>query len=241
MGSLESQVAGAVAEPDRLAQLVSALPSASLAANRELSADLLDRLHEVARLHGGQVPLHGRLFAQWMHHAYPLECPFPHELGDANPLTRGEWVKESGQESEKASKEEMAEHIASDTCAFNPDGGAADCDGETADIAWSDKEELLTWRPQGARAEQGASLSTSIAACALAAIGFAFAMRHWQSQVSWRPLMVTAILSLVAFAVGLLDGTLLVLVLIVGCIVAVANQMTAGNNLKDVPESKHCV
>lgn len=241
MGSLESQVRGAVAEPDTLAQLVSALPSASLAANRELSADLLDRLHEIARLHGGQVPLHGRLFAQWMHHAYPLECPFPHELGAVNPLTRGEWMKESGQESEKASKEEMAEHIASDTCAFNPDGGAADCEGETADIAWSDKEELLTWRPQGSRAEQGVSLATSLAACALAAVGLAFAVRHWQSQVAWRPLMVTVLLSLVAFAVGLLDGTLLVLVLFVGCIVVVANQMTAGNNPKDIPESKHCV
>jgi len=241
LGSLESQVGGAVAEPDRLAQLVSVLPSASLAANRELSADLLDRLHEVAGLHGGQVPLHGRLFAQWMHHAYPLECPFPHELGAVNPLTRGEWMTESGQESEKASKEEMADHIASDTCAFNPDGGAADCDGETAEIAWSDKEELLTWRPQGGLAEQGPSISTSITACALAAIGLGLAMRNWQSQVAWRPLMVTVLLSLVAFAIGLLDGTLLVLALLVGCIVVVANQMAAQNNQKDVPESKHCV
>merc|ERR1740121_2035172 len=241
MGSLESEIGGAVAEPSRVAGLVAALPSATVGANRELPADLLDRLHEIARLHGGQVPLHGRLFAQWMHHAYPLECPYPHELGVVNPLTRGEWMKESGQESEKASKEEMAEHIASDTCAFNPEGGAADCEGETSEIAWSDKEELLTWRPQHAAAERGTSLWTSILACVLAVIGLALAVRNWQSKVAWRPLMVTALLSLVAFAVGLLDGTLLVFVLVIGSVVVVANQMTAGNGQKNMPESKHCV
>merc|ERR1719322_1208044 len=31
----------------------------------------------VSAHHGGRVPLHGRLFAQWLHHAYPRECPFP--------------------------------------------------------------------------------------------------------------------------------------------------------------------
>merc|ERR1719401_3031441 len=33
---------------------------------------LVARLEQIAAHHGGLVPLHGRLFAQWMHHAYPL-------------------------------------------------------------------------------------------------------------------------------------------------------------------------
>ena len=40
------------------------------------------RLDEIASLHAGPVPLHSRLFRQWMHHAYPRECPYPHEAGD---------------------------------------------------------------------------------------------------------------------------------------------------------------
>ena len=28
-----------------------------------------------------EVPLHGRLFAQWMHYAFPRHCPFPHVSG----------------------------------------------------------------------------------------------------------------------------------------------------------------
>jgi len=243
MSSLEKELGGAVAEPERLVQLIASLPSASLFANRELSAELVDKLHDVARLNGGQVPLHGRLFAQWMHHAYPLECPYPHELGAVNPLTRGEWMKESGQESEKASKEEMAEHIESDTCKFDPEGAVVECEGETAEIAWSDKEELLTWKPQRTDSESSGSLWSSIFACALAVVGLVAAVRHWSSQVQWRPLMVTVLLALVAFVIGLLDGTLLFLVLACGGVVVVANQMTAGNSQsqKDLPESKHCV
>ena len=43
---------------------------------------LAARLEEFARYHSGRAPLHGCLFAQWMHHAYPRECPGPH-VGDS--------------------------------------------------------------------------------------------------------------------------------------------------------------
>merc|ERR1719264_1617171 len=134
-------------DPTHLAKFISATPSETMESYRTLPQNLLDRLHGIARRHGGMVPVHGRLFAQWMHHAYPLECPYPHEMGVVNPLTRDEWIKETGHETEKASKEEIMEHIASDTCAFNPEG-VVKCADETADIPWSDNEELLTWRPE---------------------------------------------------------------------------------------------
>ena len=35
-------------------------------------------LHTMAE----KVPLHGRLLAQWKHHAYPRECAYSHELGE---------------------------------------------------------------------------------------------------------------------------------------------------------------
>merc|ERR1719210_1097048 len=76
----ESRVAAPSAEPARIAEIVSSLPSDTVDAPRNLSAALLARLDEIALTHG-RVSLHGRLFAQWMHHAYPRECPFPHASG----------------------------------------------------------------------------------------------------------------------------------------------------------------
>ena len=35
----------------------------------------------MADLQDGLVPIHGRLFAQWLHYVFPRECPFPHKTG----------------------------------------------------------------------------------------------------------------------------------------------------------------
>jgi len=42
---------------------------------------LLDDLHRVAGIDGGEVHLQGRLFAQWIHFAFPRQCPFPYGSG----------------------------------------------------------------------------------------------------------------------------------------------------------------
>merc|ERR1719436_1710683 len=57
------------------------MPSRTERAPRRLGDTLVDRLHGIAEVHGGKVPLHGRLFAQWMHFAYPRECQLPAKLG----------------------------------------------------------------------------------------------------------------------------------------------------------------
>merc|ERR1719326_165465 len=86
------------------------VPSASMPSNRTLSGWLQQRLHEVANHHGGVVPLHGRLFGQWMHYAYPRECTFPHVLGTTKPQTPEDWVRETRLEF-KANKTEMQYYI----------------------------------------------------------------------------------------------------------------------------------
>ena len=106
LSHLEREVAAPQVEPDRLLAIVSDLPSASVKAPRTLSPELKDRLHEVAKKHNGKVPLHGRLFAQWLHHAYPRECPFPHIAGKTNPMTADEWMQ-NRHESVSASKQDM--------------------------------------------------------------------------------------------------------------------------------------
>ncbi|CAJ1433293.1 unnamed protein product [Effrenium voratum] len=93
MGHLERQVAAPEASPGQLLQLVAHLPSNTQKAPRTLPASLGERLQQVATHHGGMVPLHGRLFAQWLHHAYPRECPYPHLAGKTNPMTADEWMQ----------------------------------------------------------------------------------------------------------------------------------------------------
>jgi len=137
---LEGAIAAPTAEPERIAQLVAALPSDSVAAPRELPTALFGRLQGVAAQNGGMVPLHGRLFAQWMHHAYPRECHFPHPAGTVSPLTPNEWMREMGQENAKASAEEMQTQLASDTCS-----GSGAC-SEARELPWTSTEELFVSR-----------------------------------------------------------------------------------------------
>ena len=74
-------------------QLVSAVPSDTVEAPRNLSVTMLNRLAGIAEQHGGEVPFHGRLIMQRMHHAYPRECPYPHAGGTSSPVTVDEWLR----------------------------------------------------------------------------------------------------------------------------------------------------
>merc|ERR1719229_943152 len=74
-----------------LEELVSALPSDTVSVPRVLPPYLVQRLDGIAGLHGGRVPLHSRLFAEWLHHAYPRECPHPAKGGSSQALRPSEW------------------------------------------------------------------------------------------------------------------------------------------------------
>lgn len=109
MSHLEREIDAPEAEPSRIAAIVSDLSSSTVEAPRTLSPALLGKLEEAAAHHDGTVQLHGRLFGQWMHHAFPRECPFPHVAGSTNPQTPDEWMAGKGQES-LASDEEMRKY-----------------------------------------------------------------------------------------------------------------------------------
>jgi len=110
LNQLEVQIQAPAAPPALLLKLVTNLPSATIDAPRNLSSSLIRTLDEVAALHGGQVPLHGRLFAQWMHYAFPHECPYPHMSGTLNPLTPLEFMDKNGY-SDDATEEERELHM----------------------------------------------------------------------------------------------------------------------------------
>lgn len=150
MSYIEREVKTSTASPHHIAQLVAALPSDTVDAPRELSPTLLGHLRSAANSNGGQVPLHGRLFAQWMHHAYPRECPYPHETGTTSPQTAEEWMQETGQTESSASSEEMQAQIKSDLC-IGADGKVTACSEVEAggsELPWSEREELLLSEPE---------------------------------------------------------------------------------------------
>jgi len=102
---LEQAIAAPSASPARIAQIVSNIRSDTVEAPRNLSSLSLTRLQEIADIHGGNVQLHGRLFMQWMHYAYPRECQFPHVSGTVNPDSVWEMV----------TAEEKAKHMVKDS------------------------------------------------------------------------------------------------------------------------------
>jgi len=147
LGHLESQVQAPYASAERILSLVADLPSARGPGQRTLSASLVTKLHEVAEQHSGLVPLHGRLFAQWMHFAYPRDCPFPHVAGTTKVMTGSDWVRETGLDS-SLTRAEMESYLAS-----LPSSSAPRDSGSSAlgDAEGDDEEEMCMagmWAPQ---------------------------------------------------------------------------------------------
>jgi len=116
---VEEGIGNSVADPQELLRIVGNLTSSSMEETVQLSRGLVEQLHIVAKTHGGVVPLHGRLFAQWLHYAFPRECPFPHKMGSfskAQTLTPEQFAEQSGYgfiASQDAMSEAVAAGIAS--------------------------------------------------------------------------------------------------------------------------------
>jgi len=143
LGQLESSIAAPTASPSRIADLVAKMASDTVDAPRNLSSTLKTRLQEIADHHEGVVPLHGRLFAQWLHHAYPLECPFPHISGTTSPLAPDEWLDAADIDEIAVPEEERRKQIEAARPAVN----------STKAVAWDNVEELVVpvRRPRGQR------------------------------------------------------------------------------------------
>jgi len=136
LGHLEAELGRPKAHPEHIAAVVAMLPSDTVNAPRNLSTPLLRRLDEIATIHGGSVPLHGRLFAQWMHHVYPRECPYPHAAKTTNKQALDSMI-ESG--ARIASTSEMRSH-ANKVVA---DAIYATLDAQEEALPWSDVEDLF--------------------------------------------------------------------------------------------------
>merc|ERR1719335_1076473 len=97
---------------------------------------LREQLKRIADTHHGLAPLHGRLFAQWMHYAFPQECPFPHQSGKAQARTPQEFG-----DGYMATAHEMRKHTRTK---LNSQPRNLTTEEQWGMGAWLREEELLT-------------------------------------------------------------------------------------------------
>jgi len=107
MNELEHKIQAPMASPGRLLGLVGNLSSSTVDAPRALPQGLKTKLHDIADHHDGEVPIHGRFFAQWLHFAFPNECPYPQIIESAAVLTPSQWLEDTA----TASQEERQKHM----------------------------------------------------------------------------------------------------------------------------------
>eukprot|EP00930_Biecheleria_cincta_P072935 TRINITY_DN60280_c0_g1_i1.p1 TRINITY_DN60280_c0_g1~~TRINITY_DN60280_c0_g1_i1.p1 ORF type:complete len:602 (-),score=103.64 TRINITY_DN60280_c0_g1_i1:386-2122(-) len=82
----------------------------------------------------GEVPIHGRLFAQWLHYVFPQECPFPHKSGTAvslSPFEFGDYL---------ASADDMKLHAANSSADIVASMNKSELQWMSL---WSEDEELI--------------------------------------------------------------------------------------------------
>lgn len=91
---LLEQVELAVRSPSAPAAAVAAALAPALAERG--GEGLASELEGVARRDGGEVRLHGSGFAEWLHRAFPWECPTPGGRSHTNPKTASEWMADPG-------------------------------------------------------------------------------------------------------------------------------------------------
>jgi hypothetical protein len=132
MDEIELAIPKPVAEVEEVLAAVRNLTSNEDDEPVVVSRVLEDSLGQIARKHGGKVPIHGRLFAQWLHYLFPRECPFPHKAGNAASLLPHQYG-----DGYVATKDELTAHASRKNATV-----AGDREGDHWMSQWSHEEEL---------------------------------------------------------------------------------------------------
>jgi len=163
LGELEAGVGEPVGTTQEILQLVSNMTSYAALDEDEpprLPGLLAAQLEQISFAHGGKVPLHGRLFAQWIHYVFPQDCPFPHRAGTASartPLQFGQGYL--------ATRDEMTSHAQ----AQNVSEASSLLDREELPwmTQWSEEEELIADYRLHLRAPWEGSTTAALAGAAM--------------------------------------------------------------------------
>jgi len=176
LAQLERVLHAPAAAPEHIAAAIEDIPSSTVPRGRRVDTLLRHRLQAIAAGHAGQVPVSGRLFAQWMHFAYPRECPYPHIAGETKQVNLFDWGRSQG--GFTATRDEML-HIASQTSRKG---------GPVLGGRWVHAEELLA--PPETRPLGLVTFHTASAVVALAVMTLGVASRAARAaraaRLAWR-------------------------------------------------------
>jgi len=110
-----AKIQGPEASAREILGVVSNISSRYVEGPRQLSRSLVRQLEALSERHEGSVQLHSRLFAQWLHNAFPSDCPYPHIVEDQKVLKTDYWKDALSSTSTAESPEVRLERIANST------------------------------------------------------------------------------------------------------------------------------
>lgn len=192
LSDIEAAIQAPAAGPELILAAVSKMTTYdddAVAVPRAMRAQLFD----IAQVHNGVVPIHGRLFAQWLHYLFPLDCPYPHKSGSMGSMSFFEFGEEG-----LASTSEIRQNAAS--ASKQEEQGAKDSaqavNEEDWLAQWSHEEELVSSHRYRAPWDASSVVSAmccmmALAACSAVAwvarsqVAGAAATKGWPS--SWAP------------------------------------------------------
>merc|ERR1719361_387172 len=148
MGEVEHMVQAPTASPQVLLGIVGNLSLVNYDGEQVVTSELKAKLHSVAAHHAGTVPLHGRLFAQWMHFAFPLECPYPHVVEDSMILSPASLGSQSSYTSTEEQRQKFIEENAH----------VDEADINRLAVQWTDEEVIPLQEPHQARSFFGSTV-----------------------------------------------------------------------------------
>jgi len=140
LGQLEASLRAPVAEPEDVLRALQGITNGDDEPART-NRDMKRQLQSIASANGNKVPLHGRLFAQWLHHAFPRECPFPHKAGVAAAVTPSQFGDNFA-----VSKAEVNKHMADEVIRKSLEASGARNMSASTELwmpQWSEEEELI--------------------------------------------------------------------------------------------------
>jgi hypothetical protein len=135
LGDIEEHVGAPFGTPEQVLDIVANMSSPSSVDDEppEITEALREQLNRMAESHGGKVPLHGRLFAQFLHYTFPRECAFPHKAGAFASHT----LNPQSFDGYRTSVDEMTRHT-------NSSQDIAEAPADAAELQmWSEDEELF--------------------------------------------------------------------------------------------------
>jgi len=76
MLEIESAIGAPAASATQVFKVVSKINSKWTQARQKIPKVLKQKLDDIANRHKGEIPIHGRMFAQWLHFVYPETALF---------------------------------------------------------------------------------------------------------------------------------------------------------------------